>query len=87
VTGSGAKKPPAAPRKKKKRAGPVSLHPLSFDDAMRALLGVPSVKRQKDDLACGGDGEEHKPDTEEATQHTTKPPQAALAAKRKGGSS
>jgi len=50
VTGSGAKKPPAAPRKRKKRAGPVSLHPLSFDDAMRALLAVPSVKRKKDDI-------------------------------------
>jgi hypothetical protein len=44
VTGTGAKKPPAAPRKRKKRAGPVSLHPLSFDDAMRALLAVPSPK-------------------------------------------
>ena len=43
MTGSGAKKPPAAPRKRKKRAGPVSLHPLSFDDAMRALLGVKPV--------------------------------------------
>jgi hypothetical protein len=44
VTGSGAKKPPAAPRKRKKRAGPVSLHPLSFDDAMRALLQVKPLK-------------------------------------------
>jgi len=44
VTGSGAKKPPAAPRKRKKRAGPVSLHPLSFDDAMRALLQVKVTK-------------------------------------------
>jgi hypothetical protein len=43
VTGSGAKKPPAAPRKRKKRAGPVSLHPLSFDDTMRALLAVPAT--------------------------------------------
>jgi hypothetical protein len=48
VTGSGAKKPPAAPRKRKKRAGPVSLHPLSFDEAMRALLQVkPPVKSAK----------------------------------------
>jgi hypothetical protein len=44
VTGAGAKKPPAAPRKRKKRAGPVSLHPLSFDDAMRALLQVKPLK-------------------------------------------
>jgi len=47
VTGSGAKKPPAAPRKRKKRAGPVSLHPLSFDDAMRALLAVPAATKKK----------------------------------------
>jgi hypothetical protein len=44
VTGSGARKPPAAPRKRKKRAGPVSLHPLSFDEAMRALLQVKPLK-------------------------------------------
>jgi len=47
VTGSGAKKPPAAPRKRKKRAGPVSLHPLSFDEAMRALLAVPVTSKSK----------------------------------------
>jgi hypothetical protein len=40
--GAGSTKKPAAPRKRKKRAGPVSLHPLSFDDAMRALLAVPA---------------------------------------------
>jgi hypothetical protein len=50
VTGSGAKKPPAAPRKRKKRAGPVSLHPLSFDEAMRALLAVKPLKGDKPDL-------------------------------------
>lgn len=54
MTGSGAKKPPAAPRKRKKRAGPVSLHPLSFDDAMRALLAVKPVNK-KPDNGPGGD--------------------------------
>jgi hypothetical protein len=38
--GAGSRKKPAAPRKRKKRAGPVSLHPMEFDDAMRALLAV-----------------------------------------------
>ena len=50
MTGSGAKKPPAAPRKRKKRPGPVSLHPLDFDDAMRGLLAVqiaPATRRKK----------------------------------------
>jgi hypothetical protein len=47
VTGSGAKKPPAAPRKRKKRAGPVSLHPLSFDDAIKALLAVSPQRPSK----------------------------------------
>jgi hypothetical protein len=42
--GAGSPKKPAAPRKRKKRAGPVSLHPLEFDDAMRALLAVPAKK-------------------------------------------
>jgi hypothetical protein len=40
---------PAAPRKRKKRAGPVSLHPLSFDDAMRALLAVKQPAKAKKD--------------------------------------
>jgi ISXO2-like transposase domain len=44
VTGAGSPKKPAARRKRKKRAGPVSLHPLSFDDAMRALLQVKPLK-------------------------------------------
>jgi hypothetical protein len=45
VTGAGSPKKPAAPRKRKKRAGPVSLHPLSFDEAMRALLAVRPTKQ------------------------------------------
>ena len=63
MTGAGSPKKPAAPRKRKKRAGPVSLHPLSFDDAMRALLAVKQPeKRQRakhenreDDAANAGD--------------------------------
>jgi mRNA-degrading endonuclease RelE of RelBE toxin-antitoxin system len=50
VTGSGAKKPPATPHKRKKRAGPVSLHPLDFDDPIRRLLAVqiaPTTRRKK----------------------------------------
>jgi hypothetical protein len=38
--GAGSPKKPAAPRKRKKRAGPVSLHPLEFDTAMKGLLAV-----------------------------------------------
>jgi len=53
--GSGSRKKPAAPRKRKKRAGPVSLHPLDFDTAMKGLLAVraappkPRRKTTKDD--------------------------------------
>lgn len=50
MTGAGSPKKPAAPRKRKKRAGPVSLHPLSFDEAMRALLRVKPIKGGEADL-------------------------------------
>ena len=61
MTGAGSPKKPAAPRKKKKRAGPVSLHPMSFDDAMRALLQVkPSQK---------GDEERSQTDDQDAIDY------------------
>jgi hypothetical protein len=50
--GAGSRKKPAAPRKRKKRAGPVSLHPMEFDDAMRALLGVKPLKGREADLGA-----------------------------------
>lgn len=38
----GAPKKLPAPRKRKKRPKPVSLHPLDFDTAMKWLLAVPA---------------------------------------------
>jgi len=47
VSGTGSRKKPAEPRKRKKRPGPVSLHPLDFETALKGLLAVSTVTRKK----------------------------------------
>jgi len=42
-----AKTPTKKPRKKKKKAGPISLAPLSYDEAVRALLGATSKPKEE----------------------------------------
>ena len=42
----GAKRTVPEKEKERKRAGPVSLHPLEFDEALRRLLAAKSAHRQ-----------------------------------------